>query len=57
MGNHVKGCSCRSCKFGMHTKTGSRVVQKVIRRARRLAKEALRRGEEPVPCVSRGFTD
>jgi hypothetical protein len=53
----MKGCNCRRCRSGMHTKYGSRLLQKLIRSARRAAKEALRRGEEPVPCTSRGYTD
>lgn len=57
MGNHMKGCSCRRCRSGMHTKYGSKLLQKLIRSARRKAKEALRRGDEPDPCASRGFTD
>ncbi|MFO0952453.1 MAG: hypothetical protein U0835_15155 [Isosphaeraceae bacterium] len=57
MGNHMKGCSCRYCRIGMHTKYGGKLLQKLIRSTRRSAKEALRKGEQPVPCVSRGYTD
>lgn len=57
MGNHVKGCSCRMCRRGMHTAYGSKLLQKFIKSVRRKAKEELRRGEEPPPCVSRGYTD
>jgi hypothetical protein len=57
MGNHLKGCGCRRCRSGMHTKTGDKLVQKVIRSIRRTAKQALRRGEEPPPSRSMGYTD
>jgi len=57
MGNHMKGCSCRRCRSGMHTKYGSKLMQKLIRSVRRRAKETLRRCDEPDPCASRGFTD
>ena len=57
MGNHMKGCSCRRCRIGMHTKYGGKLLQKLIRSVRRKAKEALRRGEEPVETTSRGYTD
>ena len=45
MSNHVKGCGCRHCRAGMHTKFGGVMVQKFIRKVRRVAKEMLRRGE------------
>jgi hypothetical protein len=54
MGNHLKGCGCRS---GMHTKSGGKLLQKIVRSIRRSAKQALRRDEEPVLCRSRGYTD
>ncbi|MGL4465070.1 MAG: hypothetical protein ACRC1K_23190 [Planctomycetia bacterium] len=57
MGNHVKGCSCRRCRAGMHTKFGGWLLKRLARRIRRAAKQLLRRGEEPPPCVSRGWTD
>ncbi|MGL6073507.1 MAG: hypothetical protein ACRC8S_05015 [Fimbriiglobus sp.] len=57
MGNHLKGCSCRRCRAGMHSKYGGKLMQKVIRKIRRVAKQAIRRGEEPPPCQSRGYTD
>jgi hypothetical protein len=41
----------------MHTKYGGKLLQKLIRSARRKAKEVLRRGEEPAPTTSRGYTD
>ena len=57
MGNHIKGCGCQQCRKGMHTKYGSVLLQKLVRKVRRDAKEKLRRGEEPDPCASRGYTD
>jgi hypothetical protein len=57
MGNHMKGCSCRRCRSGMHTPMGGKLLQKLIRSVRRAAKRALRKGEEPPPCKSRGWTD
>jgi hypothetical protein len=41
----------------MHTEAGGKLVQKVIRSIRRTAKQALRRGEEPPPTRSMGYTD
>jgi hypothetical protein len=57
MGNHLKGCSCRRCRSGMHTKYGGELLRKIVRSIRRTVKQALRRGEEPPPCRSRGYTD
>ena len=57
MGNHMKGCGCRRCRSGMHSKFGSKLMRKLIRGVRRAAKMALRRGDEPPPCASRGYTD
>jgi hypothetical protein len=41
----------------MHTNSQGELLQKLIRSARRKAKEALRRGEEPPPCASLPYTD
>lgn len=57
MPNHMKGCGCRSCRRGMHTRLMGKYVRRVVRSARRKAKEALRRGDEPLPCVSLDYTD
>jgi hypothetical protein len=57
MGNHLKGCGCRRCRSGMHTPYGGKLLRKLIRAFRREAKEALRRGEEPPPTKSIGYTD
>ena len=57
MGNHLKCCGCRRCRSGMHTKYGGILLQKFIRSVRRVAKQALRRGEEPPPTRSVGYTD
>ncbi len=57
MGNHLKGCGCRRCRAGMHTKSGGTTVQKIVRRIRRATKQMLRRGEEPPPTQSLEYTD
>lgn len=57
MGNHMKGCRCRQCRRGMHTRYDGKLMQKLIRSERRKAGEAPRRGEEPDSCTSRGYTD
>ena len=57
MGNHLKGCGCRRCRAGMHTKSGGFMAQRVLRRIRRLGKQMLRRGEEPPPTQSLEYTD
>jgi hypothetical protein len=57
MGNHLKGCGCSQCRRDMHTKSGSKVLQKFMRSFRRAAKQVLRRGEEPPPTRSVGYTD
>ncbi|HWG46194.1 MAG TPA: hypothetical protein VN688_25765 [Gemmataceae bacterium] len=41
----------------MHTKYGSTLLQKIVRSVRRAAKQTLRRGDEPPPTKSRGYTD
>ncbi len=57
MANHMKFCGCRSCRRGMHTKSGGEVVKKAVRKARRSAKRKLKRSEEPDPKSSVGYTD
>jgi predicted Zn-ribbon and HTH transcriptional regulator len=57
MSNHLKGCNCQRCRSGMHTAYGGKLLQKIIRSIRRADKQALRRGLEPAPCKSRGYTD
>lgn len=41
----------------MHTKSQGKLLQKIVRSVRRSVKQALRRGDEPVPATSRGYTD
>ncbi len=53
----MKGCGCRMCRRGMHTKGGGWLVQKAIRKARHAAKVKLRRGEEAEMKFSIGWTD
>lgn len=57
MGNHMKGCGCRYCRRGMHSRYGSKLMQKFVRSVRRVVKVALRRGDEPPPTQSVGYTD
>jgi len=57
MGNHLKGCGCRRCRSGMHTKYGGLLLQKFIRSVRRATKQTLRRVEEPPTTRSLGSTD
>lgn len=57
MANHMKRCSCRSCRRGLRTPSGSNTAKREVRRARHAAKAALRRGDEPSPVFSVGYTD
>ncbi len=57
MPNHLKFCSCRRCRSGMHTKTGGKVVKKVVRKVRRTTKQKLKHGEIPEPKVGVEYTD
>jgi len=57
MGNHMKGCGCRRCRSGLHTKAGGKQVRKALQSARRATKQSLRRGEEPPPTNSIAYTD
>ncbi|HEX3152836.1 MAG TPA: hypothetical protein VHR66_32490 [Gemmataceae bacterium] len=41
----------------MHTRSGGKLLQKIIRSTRRLVKEALRCGEEPPLTWSTRYTD
>lgn len=41
----------------MHTKCGGKLIQKIVRSVRRVAKQLLRQGNEPAPTESRGYTD
>lgn len=55
--NHMKFCGCRRCRTGMHTTTGGAVILRAIRKARRSAKQLLKRGKEPAPTISVEYTD
>jgi hypothetical protein len=57
MANHMKVCSCRGCKCGLRTPSGSSEARRVVRAARHKAKQALRRGDTPEPVFSLGYTD
>jgi hypothetical protein len=57
MPNHLKFCGCPRCRSGMHTKSGGKMVKRVVRRSRRTAKVKLKKGEEPEPKSSVDYTD
>ncbi len=55
MGNHLKVCGCRQCR--MNSMYRRKLLRKLIKAARRKAKEVLRRGDEPSPTILAGYTD
>lgn len=56
--NHLKFCGCQQCRAGMHLSGRSAaLVRRVVRRFRREAKAALKRGEEPERVASVPYTD
>jgi hypothetical protein len=57
MANHMKRCSCRQCRAGLHTKAGGEVARQAVRKARRLARVSLKNGETPSPVFSVDYTD
>lgn len=58
MPNHLKFCSCRSCRAGRHRgDRKGRLARAVTRRLRYGAKAALKRGLEPERVLSVGRTD
>ena len=57
MANHMKLCSCRRCRHGLHTKTGGETARRAVRGARHQAKMQLKRGETPSPVFSVAYTD
>jgi hypothetical protein len=57
MANHMKGCSCPMCRFGLRTRAGSRVVKQAVRTNRRKTKAALKQGKEPGKAFSVPYTD
>lgn len=57
MPNHMKFCGCKMCRAGRHTSWNRHMIQQVIRKARRLAKQALRRGDTPDDKHSVPYTD
>ena len=57
MSNHLKFCRCRQCRRGLRTKFGGATVQRTIRRFRRLTKQQLKRGDEPLTKISVPYTD
>lgn len=57
MANHMKRCSCRHCERGLRTKAGGEVARLAVRKARRMAKVALKNGVDPSPVFSVDYTD
>lgn len=57
MPNHLNFCSCHHCRLGLRTKFGGETVRRTIRRFRRLTKQQLKRGEEPLTRISVPYTD
>jgi len=57
MANHMKLCSCKTCRRGLHSPSGSEVARQAVRGARRRARQALRRGDTPDPIFGVGYTD
>jgi hypothetical protein len=41
----------------MRTRSGDTIVKKVVRKARRSAKQKLKQGQEPSPKYGVGYTD
>lgn len=58
MANHMKLCGCRQCRAGMHTKSGSKILRRAIRVARKAVKRSLKAGDEkPHPKFGVEYTD
>lgn len=57
MANHLKFCSCRSCRLGRHTKAGGKVIRAIIRKQRHDTKLALKQGREPERIHGVPYTD
>lgn len=57
MPNHMKFCGCKRCKVGRHTARNKYMIQQVVRKLRRMAKLALRRGDHPDDKASVPYTD
>lgn len=50
-------CGCKMCRRGLRTRKNSQLVTRLRRAARREAKAALRRGEEPETRILVPYTD
>lgn len=63
MANHLKACSCKACRYGMHhTSYGATIVRKAVRNFRHDTKAALRaikNGKDvEIPMIAYvGYTD
>ncbi len=54
---HLKKCSCKACRKGLHTKAGGFTARAAQRKDRKTVKEALKKGEEPPKAGSVTYTD
>ncbi len=57
MSNHLKMCSCKSCRAGRHRPGGKATVKRAARKLRHGAKDALNKGKEPPDKTSVSYTD
>ena len=58
MSNHLKKCSCKACRKGLHTKAGGTTARAAVRKARKAVKAALKKGDDDPPrAASMTYTD
>jgi hypothetical protein len=57
MPNHLKFCSCKTCKAGRHRPGAKATIKRASRRLRHGAKAALAKGKEPPDKTTIGYTD
>jgi hypothetical protein len=55
--NEHPACSCRACVRGRHTPGGHFTTTQVNKKIRRMAKQAIKRGDDNVAIVSTPYTD
>ena len=54
---HLKKCSCKACRRGLHTDAGGFTARSAVRKDRKKVKAALKKGEEPPKAGSIPYTD
>lgn len=57
MSNHLKFCSCKSCRAGRHRPGSKAATRRRTRGARHKAKTDLAKGREPSKVTSIDYTD